>query len=93
MNDHADVAGYIVIYPQGIGNSWNGGACCGEAQDLGLDDVGFVRAVVADAMTRLCIDPDRIYGVGISNGFVALASLLPARRASRISPVRALREE
>jgi polyhydroxybutyrate depolymerase len=104
MNDHADEAGYIVIYPQGIGNSWNGGACCGQAQDLGLDDVGFVRAVVADAMTRLCLDPDRIYGAGISNGgymayrfaceasdlFVAVASVAGAQLVLNCNPPRAV---
>ncbi len=64
----ADTYGLAVAYPAGVGNSWNAGACCGAAVDMDLDDVGFALAVVEDVKTRLCIDPQRVYATGMSNG-------------------------
>ncbi len=68
MNETADAEGFVVAYPQGVQSSWNAGECCGGAQSMGLDDVGFARAVVEDVEAVLCIDPARIYATGMSNG-------------------------
>lgn len=71
----ADRNGFIVVFPNGDSRfpggrlaTWNAGGCCGEARDRGIDDVGFVRAVVADVQTGLRIDPARIFATGMSNG-------------------------
>jgi len=68
MDGAADAHGFVVLYPEGYFNSWNAGLCCGTAATLGIDDVGFLRAAVAHASERLCIDPRRIYATGMSNG-------------------------
>ena len=68
MTPKSDEAGFIVVYPDGIENSWNAGDCCGNAMVKQVDDVGFVRALVAELQTQLCIDPRRIYATGMSNG-------------------------
>jgi polyhydroxybutyrate depolymerase len=68
MNPTADVNGFAVVYAEGHENSWNGGACCGNAAAEGIDDVGFARAMVADIATRACIDDKRVYSTGMSNG-------------------------
>jgi polyhydroxybutyrate depolymerase len=68
MSQTADLRGFAVAYPQGLDNSWNGGACCGTSASSGTDDVGFARAVVADIATKLCVDPRRVYATGMSNG-------------------------
>ncbi len=68
MNLAADENGFIVVYPNGHENSWNGGSCCGDAVDEGIDDVGFLKAVVDDVSTRLSIDGKRVYATGMSNG-------------------------
>ena len=70
MNDKADNEGFIVAYPYGTGTplSWNAGACCGTAAASGVDDIQFVRDILAKASTDLCIDPTRIYATGMSNG-------------------------
>ena len=68
MNPKADEAGFIVVYPEGVQSSWNAGACCGAAIDQDLDDVGFVRALVAQLALTLCIDERRVYATGMSNG-------------------------
>jgi polyhydroxybutyrate depolymerase len=64
----ADRHGFIVVYPDGVGESWNALAGSGEAQELEVDDVGFVGALIDYLMERYTIDPRRIYASGMSNG-------------------------
>src|SRR5215468_7212924 len=40
----SDARGFIVVYPQGVGNAWNGGVCCTNTPT----DVEFIRAMVAN---------------------------------------------
>jgi polyhydroxybutyrate depolymerase len=68
MNPLADEEGFIVVYPDGVMNSWNAGACCGGAMQMQVDDVGFVRALVARLQGELCVDARRVYATGMSNG-------------------------
>lgn len=68
MNPDADARGIVVAYPNGPNASWNGGTCCGQAAMDDRDDVGFVRAMVAEIERTLCIDATRIYATGMSNG-------------------------
>jgi polyhydroxybutyrate depolymerase len=68
MDAKADEAGFVVVYPEGVDRSWNAGACCGEAASNDIDDVGFARALVGYTRGRVCIDPNRIYATGFSNG-------------------------
>jgi polyhydroxybutyrate depolymerase len=72
---YAREAGYVIVFPNGFSRlrsgklaTWNAGLCCGQARERNVDDVGFVRAVVADVRRRLDIDPRRIYAQGMSNG-------------------------
>lgn len=71
----ADRNGFVVVFPNGYSRfpggklaTWNAGGCCGDARDRGIDDVGFVRAIVADVQARMHIDPARIFATGMSNG-------------------------
>jgi polyhydroxybutyrate depolymerase len=68
----ADAAGFIAVYPEGINTSWNAGSCCGPSNGAGgepaVDDVAFVRALVAAIDHDACIDRQRIYATGFSNG-------------------------
>jgi polyhydroxybutyrate depolymerase len=75
FNNVADQNGFIVVYPNGTGRlsdekllTWNGGNCCGYAQEKNIDDIGFVRAIVADLESQVNIDSKRIYATGLSNG-------------------------
>jgi poly(3-hydroxybutyrate) depolymerase len=57
----------------GMGNSWNAGTCCHPAnswgeQDVGADDVAFVRSVVAEVSAQLCVDKRQVFAAGYSNG-------------------------
>lgn len=71
----ADQNGFIVVYPDGTGRisddiilTWNGGECCGYARQENVDDIGFVRAIVAELQSQVNIDSKRIYATGLSNG-------------------------
>lgn len=78
----ADRHGFIAVYPNGTGRShplramfgkegfltWNAGTCCGYAQEHNVDDVGFIRAVVADVEKGHAVDAKRVYATGLSNG-------------------------
>lgn len=59
----------VLVYPAGYNLSWDAGACCGPAQAAGLDDVGFVTAVLRDVQAA---NPDTsggpVFLVGYSNG-------------------------
>jgi polyhydroxybutyrate depolymerase len=68
MNASADPRGWITVYPTGTDNSWNAGVCCGDASANGVDDVGFLRAVVDAVADELCIDRARVHATGMSNG-------------------------
>lgn len=67
-------SGWIVVFPNGFSRlggplaTWNAGICCGAARDQGSDDVGFLRAVVAEVQQRVRIDAQRIFATGLSNG-------------------------
>jgi polyhydroxybutyrate depolymerase len=64
----SDQQGFIIAWPQGANNSWNAFGCCGTALSRNRDDVGFIRAVVANIIQRGKIDQSRIYATGLSNG-------------------------
>lgn len=70
----SEQAGFVVVFPNGTGAlgdklaTWNAGGCCARARDRNVDDVGFIRAVVADIETRLAIDKSRVFATGMSNG-------------------------
>lgn len=93
MNDIADQHGFIVVYPDGVGRgngrgTWNIGL-----SEFGstADDVGFVRAILADLSQSYAIDARRIYSTGESMGGVfsyTLACRMSATFAA-IAPVAA----
>lgn len=71
----SEQAGFIAVFPNGYSRlpkgklaTWNAGICCGKARDAQIDDVGFIKALVADIKTKANINPSRIYATGMSNG-------------------------
>jgi polyhydroxybutyrate depolymerase len=65
MGAVAEREGFIVVYPDGVRNAWNAGLCCGNRE---IDDVGFLRALVAAIAAEANIDATRVYATGLSNG-------------------------
>jgi polyhydroxybutyrate depolymerase len=66
----SDAEGFIAIYPEsGVSpTAWNSGTCCDPASTNNIDDTGFFKKLLDEAENRLCIDPQRIYMMGMSNG-------------------------
>ena len=69
----ANAEGFIVVYPEGTSRrgpllAWNAKHCCGYPMQTRVDDVGFIRALIAHLVATLPIDPKRVYATGMSNG-------------------------
>lgn len=83
--------GFIVVYPEGVGKSWNDGRGAQDvlAQRDNIDDLGFVAALIDDIAKVHKVDANRLFATGISNGAIfshSLAANLSARIAA-IAPV------
>lgn len=68
MNEVADQNQFMVVYPEGVGQSWNAGRCCGQAFKEKVDDVGFIAELLDDLEKTYSVDPSRIYVAGLDNG-------------------------
>jgi polyhydroxybutyrate depolymerase len=68
MNTASDQKGFLAIYPDGVASSWNAGQCCGTSWVDGVDDVGFLKKLLAQIEADYCIDTRRVYATGMSNG-------------------------
>lgn len=91
LNDKADLAGFIVVYPNGTGRlekvlTWNGGNCCGFAMQHKVDDVAFTRDLLDDLAKVVKVDGKRIYATGMSNGAI-MTYLLASELSDRIAAI------
>lgn len=94
LNEKADQAGFIVVYPEGSGRlarmlTFNAGNCCGQAAARSIDDVALTRLVLDDLEGIANVDRRRVFATGMSNGAMMcyrLASELSDRIAA-IAPV------
>lgn len=86
MNAKADDEGFIAVHPDGIGQTWNVGFCCGEAMSADVDDVSFVRAMLDWLEATYCVDSSRIYATGLSNGGF-LAHRLACEVSDRVAAI------
>jgi polyhydroxybutyrate depolymerase len=66
FRDLADQEQFIVIWPQGVQNTWDIGPCC--AATSPVDDFAFVRAIIRRLSAEACVDTRRIYATGVSMG-------------------------
>lgn len=64
----ADAEGFLVAYPDGLDQSWNAGTCCAPSTTNGVDDVGFIRAMVLAIQAEGNVDASQIFVTGLSNG-------------------------
>ena len=71
----SDREGFIIAFPNGFSRfpggklaTWNAGNCCGPARDRNVDDVGFIRQMIANLTQQLNIDRRKIFATGMSNG-------------------------
>ena len=64
----ADANGFIVVHPQGVENSWADGRGPTLARRSGVDDVGFISALIDTLVGQYDIDPRWVFATGLSNG-------------------------
>ena len=66
----ADRFGFLAVYPDGFENHWNGCRRAGPyaANQLDVDDVGFLSGIALRLERELGADPRRVFATGISNG-------------------------
>ena len=64
----ADAHGAVVVYADGIKDSWNAGHCCGYAAAHHIDDRAALRGVVDAVETQVDVDRRRVVIAGFSNG-------------------------
>jgi polyhydroxybutyrate depolymerase len=66
----ADTRGFVVLYPDAFRGNWND--CRVTMQNAArrehIDDVGFVRALIAREKSQRGVDPKKVYVAGFSNG-------------------------
>lgn len=79
---------FLVAYPDGVGNAWNVGNCCGEALAGKVDDVGFARAIIREVRSKACVDEKRVYATGLSNG-AGLAHRIACEAADVVAAIAA----
>lgn len=63
--DKAEAEGFIIAAPDGINGHWNDGRGTVNPE---VDDIGFIRELVASLKSEFPIDVTRIYAAGSSNG-------------------------
>ena len=88
-NAIADAHGFVVAYPDGIDFSWADGRGASVPDRQGIDDVGFLTALVERLTADFGIDPGRVYATGLSAG-AFMANRLACDRAdvfAAIAPV------
>lgn len=68
FNGLSDRMGFIVVYPDGYKASWADGSGVTPAGRAGVDDVGFISALIDKLAGELRINPKHVYATGYSNG-------------------------
>lgn len=86
MDEVAGKNGFLVAYlngtpvtrrlgPDKLG--WNaGGGCCGVPAENNVDDVGYITNAVKHLVDEYGVDPNRVYGIGHSNGAMMTMRLM-----------------
>jgi polyhydroxybutyrate depolymerase len=64
----ADAHGFLVVYPDGLDNSWADGRGVTPSDTDGIDDVKFLSELIRKLARNYKIDPSRVFVTGYSNG-------------------------
>jgi polyhydroxybutyrate depolymerase len=72
FNDLAEKKGFVAVYPDGINHNWH---VRQGSSASGIDDVSFVKALIAHLQQVRNIDSQRIYATGFSKGGILTQTL------------------
>ncbi len=84
----SDAAGFILVHPQSATSptSWNSGTCCDPATTNNVDDTAFFGKLLDELEAKLCVDADRVFAMGMSNGAYE-SHTLACKMADRIAAI------
>jgi polyhydroxybutyrate depolymerase len=85
-NAVADQYGFVVAYPDGIDLSWADGRGASTPDRQGVDDVGFLVALIDRLSRDYGIEPGRVFVTGMSAG-AFMATRLACERADVVTAV------
>jgi polyhydroxybutyrate depolymerase len=85
-NPVADAHGFVVAYPDGIDLSWADGRGASVPDRQGIDDVGFLSALVERLVDEYGIPPGRVFVTGMSAG-AFMAQRLGCQRADLFAAI------
>lgn len=74
----------IIVYLQGVDDTWNDDAGDPPAEQQNVNDIGFTKAVLNKVESRYYVNRSRVVATGISNGAI-LVELLGCRIASDLT--------
>lgn len=86
FNAVADANGFVVAYPDGIDLSWADGRGASVPDRQGVDDVGFLTAVIDGLAQQYGVPPGRVFATGMSAG-AFMATRLACDRANLVSAI------
>ena len=88
FNEVADREKFLVVYPQGIGRSWNDGRITqvSQAHRDNVDDLAFFDALLTEISKTHRVDAKRVFATGISNGGI-FSHYLAENRAEKIAAI------
>lgn len=81
--------GTIVVYPDGYANSWADGRGDSKAEQAGIDDVAFVKALIDHLAKSFNIDERAIFAAGFSNGAI-FSQRLACELSERVTAIAAV---
>jgi len=64
----SDARGFLVVYPDGLDNSWADGRGATSSDKDGIDDVKFLSELIREIARDYKMDASRVFVTGISNG-------------------------
>lgn len=84
-NEVSDKENFVVVYPQALETPprWHLDTVLDEGK---IDDVAFIRDLIAQLSNDLCLDPTHIFANGMSNGG-GMTNLLACRLADQLAAV------
>lgn len=82
----ADQFGLVVAYPDGIDQSWADGRGASIPDRQGVDDVGFLSALIGQLVGDYGINPGRVFVTGLSAG-AFMANRLACDRADLVAAI------
>lgn len=85
-NAVADQYGFVVAYPDGIDTAWADGRGASLPDRQGVDDVGFLAALIDRLSRDFGIPADRVFVTGMSAG-AFMANRLVCERADLVSAI------